>query len=79
MVLPDISLMTIDGIIFYVPVGHLSVFFEKMSIQVLCLHFLIGLFVCLALLFYIKFYELFVYSGTCLISGILANIFFPDL
>ena len=41
------------------PVGHLSVFFEEMSIQVSA-HFLIGLFV----LFDIQLYELFAHLGT---------------
>ena len=42
---------------FYVPIGHLYVFFGKMPIQVVCPFFIWGLFFC----FFLKFTFLFIY------------------
>ena len=54
------------------PVGHLYVFFEEISIYVFC-PFLTGLFV-----FVIELHEMFVYFGiSALVNHIICKYFFP--
>ena len=59
---------------FHVPIGHLYVFFEKMSVQIVC-PFLIKLFGVLT----IELYEFFIFTFNIFNVNLLSDILFADI